>query len=290
MTRATVIATGPLATIQDLGRPGYQHLGVPRSGAADRVAMTLANRLVGNSEDAATIETTLGGLVLRCDTDTLVAVTGADASVSVNGVAVGVNSAVVARAGTNVEVGTPHWGCRNYVAARGGFDVEPSLGSRSTDTLSGTGPAPLAQGDELGVGDADQTWPATLHAPADTRRVGVVELTTFPGPRANRLSEPGELFTGTWEVTPASNRVGVRLRRRDDDTAPTLTHRTDLPEMPSEGVAHGSVQVPPAGEPVIFLADHPVTGGYPVVGVLSATSVSAAAQLVAGTLVRFQPG
>ena len=138
MTHATVIATGPLATIQDLGRPGYQHLGVPRSGAADRVAMTLANRLVGNSEDAATIETTLGGLVLRCDTDTLVAVTGADTSVSVNGVAVGINSAVVARAGIYdlaihhdqilVPVVMRHWGVEELT----GLDDEAE---RSRDRL-----------------------------------------------------------------------------------------------------------------------------------------------------------
>ena len=119
MRAVTIVAPGPLSTIQDLGRPGYQHLGVPRSGAADRSAMTLANRLVGNAEGSPTIESTLGGLVFRCDTDILIAVTGALTDVVVNGVAVGVNTAVVAHAGSEVSVGTPSQGCRNYVALRG---------------------------------------------------------------------------------------------------------------------------------------------------------------------------
>ena len=288
MRAVTIVAPGPLSTIQDLGRPGYQHLGVPRSGAADRSAMTLANRLVGNAEGAPTIESTLGGLVFRCDTDILIAVTGALTDVVVNGVAVGVNTAVVAHAGSEVSVGTPSQGCRNYVALRGGIAAPPTLGSCSTDTLSGTGPDPLSAGDVLDVGGEFGPWPATLVAPTDNRARPVVELETYPGPRAPRLVAPDELFAGTWEVTPASNRVGVRLRRPDDDSSPTLRHRDDLAELLSEGVAHGSIQVPPAGEPVIFLADHPVTGGYPVVAVLSAPAVSGAAQLVAGNRVRFR--
>ena len=288
MTAVTIVAPGPLSTIQDLGRPGYQHLGVPRSGAADRSAMTLANRLVGNTEGAPTIESTLGGLVFRCDADTLIAITGALTDVTVNGVAVGVNVAVVADAGSNVALGTPLQGCRNYVALRGGIAADPTLGSCSTDTLSGIGPDPLSPGDVLDLDNEFGSWPATLVAPTDNRRRSVIELDTYPGPRATRLSALDDLCAGVWEVTPASNRVGVRLRRPADEVAPTLRHREDLPELLSEGVAHGSVQVPPAGEPVIFLADHPVTGGYPVVAVLSAPAQSSAAQLVAGSRVRFR--
>lgn len=288
MTAVTIMAPGPLSTIQDLGRPGYQHLGVPRSGAADRSAMTLANRLVGNTEGAPTIESTLGGLVFRCDADTLIAVTGALTSVTVNGVAVGVNVAVVADTGSDVAVGPPSQGCRNYVALRGGIAADPTLGSCSTDTLSGIGPEPLSPGDVLVLDNEFESWPATLVAPTDNRRRSVIELDTYPGPRATRLTAPDDLCAGVWEVTPASNRVGARLRRPADEAAPILRHRVDLSELLSEGVAHGSVQVPPAGEPVIFLADHPVTGGYPVVAVLSAPAQSLAAQLVAGDRVRFR--
>ncbi|MET9203001.1 allophanate hydrolase subunit 2 family protein, partial [Gordonia sp. NPDC003585] len=130
MTVVTVVATGPLATIQDLGRPGYAHLGVPGSGGADRAALTLANRLVGNRISAAAVESTFGGLRLRADTDVLVAVTGAEATVRLAGTPVGLAAGIVLRAGGELTVDPPTWGCRNYLAVRGGFDVPAVLGSR----------------------------------------------------------------------------------------------------------------------------------------------------------------
>ncbi|MHC3004460.1 5-oxoprolinase subunit C family protein [Gordonia metallireducens] len=288
MTAVTVLATGPLATFQDLGRPGYAHLGVPVSGGADRGSLRLANRLVGNDESAATIETTLGGLRIRAEGDVLAVVTGADTAVRHNGVPVGLAATVVLREGDELAVDPPTWGLRNYLAVRGGFDVEPVLGSRSTDTLSGLGPPALTANVIVTVGDAAGEWPPVESAPANTAHPRVVVLEVDEGPRAELLAAPADLCAGTWVVGADSNRVGVRIDRAEASSYPLLAHREDAGELRSEGVAHGAVQVPPSGRPVLFLADHPVTGGYPVVAVLTDAAVDLAAQLVPGSEVRFR--
>lgn len=288
MTALTIVAPGPLATVQDLGRPGYAHVGVPHSGAADRASMTRANRLVGNDGHAATIETTLGGLRLRADGTVLVAVTGAVARVTVDGVAAGIDAALTLHAGSELTIEMPTWGCRNYLAVRGGIDVPPVLGSRSTDSLSGLGPAPLTARTSLAVGDDAREWPAVTDAPVDYAHAEVVTLDVSPGPRASSVVAPEDLSVGEWLVSGDSNRVGVRLLRPDDSDDPVLRHRDEGGELRSEGMPLGAVQIPPNGRPVLFLADHPVTGGYPVVAVLRPASIDTAAQLVAGTLVRFR--
>nr|WP_040510229.1 biotin-dependent carboxyltransferase family protein [Gordonia soli] len=285
----TVLATGPLATVQDLGRPGYAHLGVPRSGATDRTAAALANRLVGNPESAATVECTLGGLRVRADIDLLIAVTGADAPVSVDGRPVGTHGAQAVTAGAEVRVDVPPRGCRNYLAVRGGIDVSAVLGSRSTDILSDLGPAPLSAGAVVPIGTGASGWPSTMTAPADHRLDAVIDLDVHTGPRSALLADVDDLFVATWMVTPESNRVGVRLTRPEASPAPMVVHRADTGDPASEGIPHGAVQIPPSGRPVVFLADHPVTGGYPVAAVLTVTALDRAAQLVAGDQVRFRP-
>ncbi|MFT4397474.1 biotin-dependent carboxyltransferase family protein [Gordonia lacunae] len=288
MTSLTVLAPGPLATVQDAGRPGYAHLGVPRSGAADRAARALANRLVGNAESAAVVETTLGGLRIRVDADVLVSVTGADTVVRRNAIPAGLAAALVLRAGDELALDAPTWGLRNYVAVRGGIDVEPVLGSRSTDTLSGLGPPPLDTGALLPVGGTAREWPTALTAPANSEHPRVVVLECHTGPRADHLVAPADLCVGSWLVGTDSNRVGVRIDRAEGSVHPLLAHRDGAAELRSEGIAHGSIQVPPSGRPVIFLADHPVTGGYPVVAVLTADAVDLAAQVVPGSEIRFR--
>lgn len=288
MRAVIVVETGPLATLQDLGRPGYAHLGVPRSGGADRGSLTLANRLVGNPESAAVIETTLGGLRIRARDTLFVVVTGADARVTVDGTPTGLGAAVALPDGTELAIGTPTRGLRNYVAVRGGFDVAPVLGSRSTDTLSGLGPAPLARTHELSVGRSESPWPATTSAPVATFDESVVTLEITDGPRGDRVRAVRDLLLGVWEVSPHSNRVGVRIDRPGDSDDPLITHLEALDELASEGIPAGAVQVPPSGRPVLFGADHPVTGGYPVVAVLTPASIDRAAQLVPGTHVRFR--
>ncbi|WP_018178095.1 biotin-dependent carboxyltransferase family protein [Jongsikchunia kroppenstedtii] len=281
----TVTATGPLTTVQDLGRPGYAHLGVPLSGAADRGSLKLANRLVGNDEAAAGLEVTAGGLRLVAPATMLLAVTGAAVDLTVNGVPAAFATAIRLRPGEELALGPSASGLRSYVAVRGGIAVPAVLGSRSTDVLSGLGPPAVASGDGLPVGPSPGSWPSATEAPMalpDNDRE--VTLWATAGPRMHRVAGPHLLYRGRWRVDPASNRIGVRLERADDTRA--MTHPPHLDPLPSEPMPLGAVQIPPSGNPVLFLADHPTTGGYPVIAVLTADSVDRAAQLRPGDIVR----
>lgn len=279
----TVLATGPLATTQDRGRPGFASIGVTRSGAADPVAAGLANRLVGNDPAAATVEVTAGGLRVRAERTLLAAVTGAPAPVTVGGRAAPFDAPLTLRPGEVLALGLPPVGLRSYVAVRGGIDVPAVLGSRSTDMLSGLGPPPLVAGDRLRVGGLAAEEPIVDVAPVrpPTSRPA---LRVLPGPRRDWLDPAAwtELTSGEWTVSADSNRVGLRL------AGPSLG-RARRGELPSEGLVPGAVQVPPDGAPVLFLADHPVTGGYPVLAVVTTADLPAAAQLRPGDAVLFRP-
>ncbi|RBY89431.1 biotin-dependent carboxyltransferase family protein [Blastococcus sp. TF02A-30] len=278
----TVLATGPLTTVQDRGRPGWAAIGVTRSGAADADAAALANRLVGNQADAAVLEATAGGLRLRAERFLLVAVTGAPVPVAFDGRPAPFAAPTTLRPGAVLALGTPPRGLRSYLAVRGGIDVPPVLGSRSTDTLSGLGPAPLAVGDRLPVGAVSGAEPVVDVAPVGGPAEHPV-LRVLPGPRADWLA-PGAwtaLTSSAWRVGQDSDRVGLRL------SGPVLP-RERTGELPSEGLVPGAVQVPPDGAPVLFLADHPVTGGYPVLAVVRTADLPAAGQLRPGDVVRFR--
>jgi len=284
VTTLTVVDPGPLALVQDRGRTGYADLGVGRSGAADLPAMELANRLVGNPPGAAVVEVTLGGLRLHADTTVWIAVTGAPVPVLVGGRARWTGEPVPVRAGECVELGRPDRDLRSYLAVRGGVEVPPVLGSRSTDLLSGLGPAPLTAGSTLPVGTPPASWQPVDSSPvapppADDHDL---HLPLVLGPRDDWF-EPearGLLLGSRFEVTPDSDRVGLRI------AGPTLPRRHSR-ELPSEGVVRGSVQVPPGGRPTIFGPDHPVTGGYPVIGVVPSSAVHLTAQLRPGQGLRF---
>ncbi|MEW9529976.1 biotin-dependent carboxyltransferase family protein [Microbispora sp. NPDC049125] len=279
-----VVAPGPYATVQDLGRPGFAHLGVPRSGAADAPSLRLANRLVGNPESAAGIELTLGGAVLRFAAGAWAALTGAPCPVTVARRPAGMCAPVWVPAGGELRVGVPPHGLRTYLAVRGGIGVAPVLGSRSTDSLSGIGPPPLRAGTALPF-ETDPPAGAIGVDLAPQRplpRCPAVRL--VPGPRDDWFA-PGAvaaLCAAPYEITPDSNRVGVRLR----GAAP---ERAREGELPSEGMPLGAVQVPPGGQPIVFLADHPPTGGYPVIGVVASGDVPLVAQLRPGDRLRFRP-
>ncbi|WP_329087563.1 biotin-dependent carboxyltransferase family protein [Actinomadura citrea] len=278
-----VVRPGPLATVQDLGRPGRAHLGVPRSGAADQRAFRLANRLVGNPEGAAGVEFTFGGAALRFHRRAWIAVTGAPVTLRVDGRAHGMNAPCFAAAGALVEFGTPTSGLRSYVAVRGGVAVDEVLGSRSTDLLSGLGPAPLAPGDRLPIGSAAGLQHINVDVVPAAALPETPVLRILPGPRDDWFTHDAlpTLTSTPYEVSPDSNRVGVRLN------GPPLVRARDG-ELGSEGMVLGSLQVPPSGLPIIFLADHPTTGGYPVVAVLASASVAEAAQLRPGQKLRFR--
>jgi biotin-dependent carboxylase-like uncharacterized protein len=269
-----VRGAGPQVTVQDLGRPGHAHLGVPHSGALDGPAHRLANRLVGNDESAATLECLGGQLAVHTRTAVTIAVTGARVPVSVAGRQREWGHAVTVAAGSLVELGAASQGLRAYLAVSGGIEVEPVLGSRSTDLLSGLGPDPVTEGDVLPVGE-----PRRSPVPVEVVRLPPVRrvLRLRPGPRDDwfEVASVEALDGSTYVVGSDSNRIGLRLegeaiRRRGDE------------ELASEGMVLGAVQVPPSGQPVVFLNDHPTTGGYPVIGVLHGDDLAACAQLRPG--------
>jgi len=277
-----VVEAGVFATVQDLGRPGRAALGVGTSGAADTGALRLGNRALGNAEGAAGIEATLGGLVLRCHGGTFAAVTGAPAPISVDGRAEAPYSVFHVPDGAVVRLGAPATGLRSYLTVRGGIDVPPVLGSRSTDTLAGLGPDPLKPGAVLPIGEADGRIVVDA-LPVAPPTGGEVELRVLPGPRDDWFSEAAmrTLLSEPYEVTSEIDRVGMRL------TGPVL-ERVRMGELASEGMVTGALQVPPSGMPVLFLADHPLTGGYPVIAVVRSADVGRAAQARPGQLLRFR--
>lgn len=279
-----VLATGPLSTVQDLGRPGLAGIGVGVSGAADRASARLANRLVGNDERAAVVECTLGGFAVRALRDLTVAVTGAPCPIAVDGRGGAANSVLRVPSGAELRLGLPDRGLRSYVALRGGVDVEPVLGSRATDVLAELGPPPLRPGAVLAVGAPPDAFPAVDLAPVAAVPAGELVLDAVPGPRDDWFDESAltTLFTETYEVSAESNRIGMRL------DGPALG-RSRHGELPSEGMVPGALQVPPSSRPTLFLADHPVTGGYPVIAVVVAADVDRAAQARPGQRVRFRP-
>lgn len=277
-TVLTVLATGPLTTVQDAGRPGQGALGIGRSGACDRASFELANRLLGNSPFAAALEVTFGGCALRAGGDLLVVTTGARcAGRSPH------NAPVQLRAGQELRLGAPVTGLRTYVGVRGGVAVDPVLGSRSTDRLSGLGPAALEVGDLLPVGRSSQPMPGVDVAAVPDPPGGDVMVRLTPGPRRDWFTAGGwaTLTSEAYTVSSDSDRVGMRL-----DGPPPVRARTG--ELPSEGMVRGALQVPPSGTPVLFLADHPVTGGYPVIGYLVDEDVDRCAQVRPGQRVRFR--
>lgn len=278
-----VVAPGVLTLIEDLGRPGVARLGVGGSGAWDRAALRLANRLVGNAEDAAGLECLAGGLVLRCLADTTIAVTGAEAPVTVDGQVTDAVAPVRVPAGALVTVGRPPRGLRAYVAIRGGLEGERVFGSLSSAPTAKIGPPALKAGAILAVGDGatDEPQP-TAQAVAAVRVPAEVTLRVLAGPRDEWFpDEAFDVLVGTaWTVAPETDRVGTRL------VGGVLPRCVDG-ELSSEGVVRGAIQVPPSGEPLVFGPDHPTTGGYPVIACVIEEDADALAQAAPGTPVRF---
>ncbi|WP_082588659.1 urea amidolyase family protein [Terrabacter sp. Root181] len=282
-----VLATGPLTLVEDLGRPGFADVGVGRSGAADPTAYLLGLRLVGHADAGeatpASLEVTLGGLSVRARGDLLVALTGAPCPADVDGRPVPHAAPVALADGQVLTLGVPTVGLRTWLAVRGGVVVAPVLGSRSTDTLARLGPPVPSVGDVLPVGLAPASFPVVEVAPQPSFPTGEVVLDLVPGSRADWCDLSG-LDDVRWTISSRSNRVGIRLEGKQIHRQGAYADR----ELPSEGMVTGAVQVPPGGEPVVFLTDHPVTGGYPVVAVLTPPAVALAAQLRPGQQVRLR--
>ncbi|RIV38951.1 5-oxoprolinase subunit C family protein [Micromonospora radicis] len=274
-----VVRAGALTTVQDLGRPGWAHLGVTRSGALDPSALRLANRLVGNPESTAGLEITMTGCQLRPTRATTVALVGADVDVRVGDRPGDTGRPLAVPAGALLRIGPARAGLRCWLAVAGGIAVDPVLGSRATDTLAGLGPAALRDGDRLPLGEPIGP-PAPVDVTVPVPHPTELDLAVRLGPRHDWFRTAAlDLLLGTaYTVSPLSNRIGARL------TGAPLP-RAVAGELPSEGLVLGAVQVPADGQPLIFLADHPTTGGYPVIAVVD--DVTLLAQARPGTTVRF---
>lgn len=292
-----ILDPGMLTLLQDLGRPGYASMGVSSSGALDPVSLRAANRLVGNDSGAAALETTFGGLRLRARGEHVLAVTGAPVPLSITTPAEAIGgvrtrsvtfgSPFALGSGEELLLGRPATGLRSYLAVRGGFALEPVLGSLSTDVLAGLGPEPVTAGAVLPVGSTGPGIPAVTHPDvigADPLDTAEVVLDIVLGPRTDWFSGDAidVLTRQAWLVSSRSNRVGLRLEGE------SLTRVVDA-ELPSEGTVSGAIQIPPNGQPVLFLADHPLTGGYPVIGSVATHHLPLAGQLPPGARIRFTP-
>lgn len=284
-----VMSPGVLSLFQDLGRPGFARWGVGASGAADAGSLRRGNRIVGNRPTAASIEVAYGGLVVEALGDQVLAVTGAPLPLTVASPLrpewhPSTATPFALRNGETLTLEVPDRGVRSYLAVRGGFEADVVLGSRATDTLSGLGPAPVSAGTVYGIADDSDSgavgWPEIQ---PDFPGAGVIELQVTPGPGVEWFGDDGlsRLVGEDWLVTPQSSRVGVRLEGK-----PIERVRSD--EHPSEGVVTGAIQVPPAGMPVLFLADHPITGGYPVIAVVVPEHLDRAAQIPIGGRIQFR--
>ena len=253
-------------------------MGVGRSGAADRRSFLQGAHLLTQDLAAAAIEVTFGGLAVRAHEDVMLAITGAPAPATVDGTKVAQGAPFVLGDGSTLRLAVPPVGLRTYLSVHGGVDVPAVLGSRATDMLSGLGPAPLKVGDVLPVGSVSSTLPHVRVAQGRSTTYGPIAIRALRGPRADWLADVRVLSTTPWTVSSRSDRVGIRLEGQGLDR-----HESRLgQELPSEGVVRGSIQVPPDGHPVLFLADHPVTGGYPVVAVVKCAYLDLLAQAVPG--------
>jgi len=287
-----VRATGLLTLFQDRGRHGQAGQGVSASGAMDQAAFKTANRLVGNASQLPVLETVGGGLSLQSVGENVVAVTGADAPLSITTAdgrrwSAPSYAAIALADGDTLSLGQPVAGARCYVAVRGGYEVAPVLGSASTDTLAHVGPPALHSGQLLTVLAASHSVVGELALPLQELPApdGEVVLDVEMGPRTDWFTPEAValLAAQRWQVTPQSNRVGLRLAGEQ-----ALT-RAVSSELPSEGTPLGAIQVPASGQPVLFLADHPLTGGYPVIGCVAPHHLDLAGQIPVGAWIRFNP-
>ncbi|HEX6852209.1 MAG TPA: biotin-dependent carboxyltransferase family protein [Candidatus Polarisedimenticolaceae bacterium] len=283
MSRLLVLAPGAIATIQDLGRPGFGPLGISTAGAADPLSLRAANRLVGNPEDAPAIEMALGGAAFAFEGDAVVAVAGADLAC---GIAPFTATAIAS--GEKLRFGWAKRGSRAYLAVAGGFVLDRAFDSASVHVWSGLGGRPLAKGDVLEVVPGRGTRrPANL----DTAQRAAIEASIFRkelrvtwGPQASWFSEAErERFVATpWTVGDAIDRMGLRL----EGLAIALAHPR---ELLTEGAPLGAIQVPDGGRPIVLFVEHQTTGGYPKIANVVSADLAALGQLRPRDTIRFLP-
>ena len=300
-----ILFSGPLSTVQDMGRTGHAAQGYPECGACDKYALALGNLLCGNPESAAAVEMTLTGATVQFDQDTVVALTGAACTPTLDGQRIPLYAPVRVPAGATLETGMFTAGLRAYLCVRGGVGTAPVLGSRSTDMkcrIGGLEGRALRKGDVLPAGKApagydftraalaaralaEKPWllrPRTAHAFLGDQVIPL--LRAVPGPQDDAFTPEGlrTFFTGLYAVTTDSNRMGVKL------SGPAAETKRGS-DILSDGIVEGSVQISANGQPILILADHQTTGGYAKIATVIGPDLSAAAQLRPGETAAFRP-
>ena len=284
-----VIAAGMLTTIQDQGRWGWQSLGVPVAGPMDLYCHRLANTLVGNQSDQASLEVTLVGPEIEFQDERLAAVTGAEFEVAVDGRSQPLNTAFAVSAGSVLRFGSRRRGARAYLGVAGGIASPPVLASRAThlpSSMGGLNGRPLRAGDVVPLGKRGTApFPRATEKgpyPFFTLPDGQATVRVLPGPQANRFAPDAldALQSAPYVLDAASNRMGFRLH------GPGLRHAGDA-EMLSDATPLGALQVPAAGEPILLMADRPTTGGYPSLATVISADIRLAGQLAPGDALVF---
>ena len=282
MKTITFNNTAGFLTLQDQGRIGYANIAVPTSGAFDQKSHQLANRLIGNFPNACAIESLRGSFEFRTDSELVISATGAPTSVQVDGREHEMFRSIFVPAGSVVSVSPGSIGMRTYLAIRGGIVGNQIMGSSSYDELSQIGTPPIKPGDKFSVENQVAGSITGDYTPGSViTGLNTVELETMPAPRWSGFSNSDILFTSEYQVTSSVNRVGLRL------SGPALVWNSES-RLASEGVVTGAIQIPVDGMPLIFGPDHPTTGGYPVVAVVSRNSLDLLAQTAPGTVIRFK--
>jgi biotin-dependent carboxylase-like uncharacterized protein len=277
-----VLHPGLLSTVQDLGRQGFGHLGVPQAGAADTYSLRIANRLVGNLDSAPALEMTGEGARLRFEEDTSIAFSGGTLAPLLDSEPVPMHQTLRVKAGTDLVCGRVLDGWRGYLAVAGGIRGPGVMGSASSDTLAGLGPPPLSPGDRLIIGKHADVAPAFYFRTPPRYTAAMVRLRVLPGPQQDWFAPAALLVLreATYKVSARSDRTGVRL----DGTALARVRQDELPSM---GMATGALQVPNTGQPIALLANHGTTGGYPVIACIVTADLPLLAQLAPGAELRF---
>ena len=287
-----ILRAGLLTSVQDLGRPRQREFGVASGGAVDSLACAVANRLVGNEPNAATLEITMGACVLRFSCATLVALAGADCHADLDGAPVWSWWRFPVARGQTLTLRPARFGMRTYVAVAGGIDVPETLGSRSTDLTAGFGGfegRALRDGDRIAI----------CHASAATRKLAPMgvrppvwlsdplahRVRMLPGPEYDDFSALAHkhFWESAWRVTPNSNRMGYRL----SGSEPLARKKNRSHDLLSHGVVPGVIQVPPSGQPIVLLADAQTTGGYPKIGTVISADLWRLGQVRLGSTLYF---
>ncbi len=272
-----ILKAPPQLLLEDLGRPGLSCMGVSPSGACDLASFRLANRLVGNPPHLAGLEILYGPCEIQFHRSAIIAVTGATQELAISGRPRSSNCPNLVGPGEKVSLAIPEFGLRSYLAVKGGIYGDVYLGSSSSDTLSGIGPAPLLEGDRVAIKTTDLGAELSFEVATTNRLSNHFELSGWLGPRSRNFAQRSisNLTHAVLRATKDASRIGVRLAGAELIANPQR-------RVEPEGILRGFLQVPPSGEIVVFLADHPTTGGYPIIGALDEHSIDLASQIRPG--------